>query len=43
MAIVKNRFDLLLLNHLVEKTGGCERSYNPLRTTHVSILLGLVL
>ncbi len=28
MAIVKNRFDLRLLNHLVEKTGGANEAIN---------------
>ena len=42
MAIVKNRFDLRLLNHLVEKTGGANEAINHYATLMSPSCLGMV-
>nr|DAK47059.1 MAG TPA: hypothetical protein [Caudoviricetes sp.] len=42
MAIVKNRFDLRLLNHLVEKTGGANEAINHYAQLVGPATLGLI-
>lgn len=42
MAIVKNRFDLRLLNHLVEKTGGANEAINHYEQLMSPSCLGMV-
>lgn len=42
MAIVKNRFDLRLLNHLVEKTGGANEAINHYAKLMSPSCLGMI-
>ena len=42
MAIVKNRFDLRLLNHLVEKTGGANEAINHYAQLMTPATLGVI-
>ena len=42
MAIVKNRFDLRLLNHLVEKTGGANEAINHYAQLVTPATLGMI-
>lgn len=42
MAIVKNRFDLRLLNHLVEKTGGANEAINHYSKLMTPATLGAI-
>ena len=42
MAIVKNRFDLRLLNHLVEKTGGANEAINHYAQLMSPATLGVI-
>lgn len=42
MAIVKNRFDLRLLNHLVEKTGGANEAINHYAQLVSPATLGMI-
>lgn len=42
MAIVKNRFDLRLLNHLVEKTGGANEAINQYAQLVAPATLGMI-
>ena len=42
MAIVKNRFDLRLLNHLVEKTGGANEAINHYAKLVTPAALGMI-